>query len=214
MKLPYSNIAICNAGFNANMGRILGSSDAHQSNESAYAMASDPESTRFISLPSSGGPDTKAASQYENISYRTVKYKISEEEQEEEGPGIEAAGQYEDISYPTVNQHDTEEAVCNDSNFSSWLLSGDWEEEISQLYREEDADFESFLHQDPNQSGWLESADSEDDTMSISGPYMPDGKERENDSGHDIPDEARQQDIPEEASLQLEEEDLNANWNE
>lgn len=90
MKLPYSNIAICNAGFNANMGRILGSSDAHQTSVSAYAMASDPKSTRFIKYKISDeeeGPDIKAASQYDNISYPTVKHKTSEED-----PDIKAAG--------------------------------------------------------------------------------------------------------------------------
>ena len=95
MILPYSNMAIYNAELNRinadALGRGLGSSDAHWSNEYVSAMASDPESTCFNSSLSSEGPD------------------------------IKAAGQYENASYPTVKKHSSEESTSDDSNVSSWL---------------------------------------------------------------------------------------------
>ena len=83
--------------------------------------------------------------------------------------------QYEVISYPTVKKHISEEAMRIDAKSSS--LMSDWKEEISQQYMEEDANFESFLHQDPSQCGWLQSAYFQNDEMSIPGPDMLDGKE-------------------------------------
>ena len=77
--------------------------------------------------------------------------------------------QYEVISCPTVKKHISEEAIHN--------AKSDWKEEVSQQYTEEDANFESFLHQDPSQCGWLQSAYFQNDEMSIPGPDMLDDKE-------------------------------------
>ena len=65
--------------------------------------------------------------------------------------------------------------------------------DITAAGTEEDANFESFLHEDPNQCGWSKSAYFENDAMSISGPDMPDDEEREYVADHYIAEGASQQ---------------------
>ena len=96
-----------------------------------------------------------------------------------EGPYVEAIGQHENMSYPTVEKLISEEG-------------SDWEEEVSLQDTEEDAGFESFLHQDPNQCGWLQSDYFKNDVVSISGPDMSYDKEREYAVDHYIPEGASQ----------------------
>ena len=165
--LPYSNMANCNAELNRINADVIGRSstllDGHQPNESVCAMASDPESTCFNSSTLIEGLD------------------------------IKAAGQYENTSYPTVKKHSSDEGASNVSNVSSRLRDREEEVSQQYMEEDANSNFESFLHEDPNQSGWSQSAYFKNYAMSISGPNTLDDDEREYVADHYIAEGASQQ---------------------